>query len=350
MAGGGGGGHTTATTTSYTSSLPEYAEPYYKSLAQRAETESMRDYVPYEGQRIAQFGGDTQAGFQTTRNVAARGTPGADTAAQTAQGIARYQGDPAAAAAARQGTQYQAGNISTRRLDQAGIDEYMNPYISNVLDRAQKRAQDRYTAQRSRIGLQAARSGAFGGARQGVQEALAARDIEEQLQDIEAEQLARGYGQAVQTYQAEETRGLQAAQAQEAARRAAAQQRLAASEQLAKQQQEIAKTRLAGADLAGRTDQLRQQLGLQQAQALQQIGQRQEAKTQAGLEQAYSDFVNQRDHPRQQLAFMSQILHGMPVTPQQEVRQSVPAPNPLSQALGTGIGAYGLMQALGGRR
>lgn len=39
-----GGGQ--STTTSYVSNVPEYLEPYFTSLVQRAETESQAQYDP----------------------------------------------------------------------------------------------------------------------------------------------------------------------------------------------------------------------------------------------------------------------------------------------------------------
>lgn len=51
------------------------------------------------------------------------------------------------------------------------------------------------------------------------------------------------------------------------------------------------------------------------AQLLEGIGKSQMARTQAGLDTAYEDFVRQRDYPREQLQFMSSILRGVPVAP-----------------------------------
>ena len=38
----------------YITELPEYARPYYENLMERTEAESLKDYTPYENQRIAQ--------------------------------------------------------------------------------------------------------------------------------------------------------------------------------------------------------------------------------------------------------------------------------------------------------
>ncbi len=74
MGGGSGGGAPTQSTT-YTSNLPEYARPYFERMMSRSEAESNQPYVGYQGQRLAGFTPDTQAGFNITRNLAAQGNP-----------------------------------------------------------------------------------------------------------------------------------------------------------------------------------------------------------------------------------------------------------------------------------
>jgi len=80
--GGGSGGPSSSTT--YTSNLPEYARPYFERMMERTEAESNQPYVGYKGERLAGFTGDTQAGFQATRDIAARGTPESAQAIQIA--------------------------------------------------------------------------------------------------------------------------------------------------------------------------------------------------------------------------------------------------------------------------
>ncbi len=80
--GGGSGGPSSSTT--YTSNLPEYAKPYFERMMARTEAESNQPYVGYKENRLAGFTGDTQAGFQATRDIAARGTPESAQAIQIA--------------------------------------------------------------------------------------------------------------------------------------------------------------------------------------------------------------------------------------------------------------------------
>jgi hypothetical protein len=375
---GKGGGSTTSTGTTYTSSLPEYARPYYERLAQRTEAESKREYTPYEAQRIAAFDPDTLQSFQSVRDIAGAGTPGIDAAQQTAADVAAYQSGYAPGAGAQGLADYQSAYAAGagpdaeqyQSVDWTGADRqaYMDPYVQNVLRQQEQIAQRRFGEQEAARQAAAVQAGAFGGDRRFVQESLAQRDINEQLNLMQAQGLSQAYQRAQETFAADQERqaeaaGIrlsgyqarqQAAQTEEAARAAAAGMRLEdyRAQQQAQQAAESARQaasgiRLAGAKQQAGLDVARQQQGLQQAEALQRIGAQQEAKTQQGLDLVYQDFINQRDFPRQQLAFFSQILQGMPVTPQQEVTTYSPSPNPLSQALGLGVGGYSLMNLLG---
>ena len=54
---GGGSSGPTETTVTQTD-LPEYVQPYFERLLQRAEADSVQGYQPYGGQRLAYFSPD----------------------------------------------------------------------------------------------------------------------------------------------------------------------------------------------------------------------------------------------------------------------------------------------------
>jgi hypothetical protein len=70
----------------------------------------------------------------------------------------------------------------------------------------------------------------------------------------------------------------------------------------------------------------------------------QNAQSQAGMDMAYQDFLNQRDYDRQNLNWMSGILRGVPVSANSNVTgyQYQAPPNQMSQVAGLGLGAAGL--------
>ena len=63
--GGGGGGapQQPQSVTQNTSSLPDYVEPFFKDLLERGEEESLKEYTPFAGQRIADLGDTEQRAF-----------------------------------------------------------------------------------------------------------------------------------------------------------------------------------------------------------------------------------------------------------------------------------------------
>lgn len=304
------GGDTT--TTSTTSQLPAFVEPYYKDLLARAQTSSNAGYVPYANQRLANFSTDTNSSFDIIRQQAAGGLPaGVAEAGSTASGIANYL----------------PGQIGTTGLPDVNINQYMNPYVQNVLDVQKARANQNFAEQQAGRNDAAIKAGAFGGNRRFVQDAIAQRENNAQLQQIEAEGLSSAYDRATAMYTSDAQRRLQADMANEDARRMGASLGLDA----AKAQMDFA--------------QQGQNMRLQQAEALSNVGAKTQQRQQAGLDMAYQDFINQRDWDKNQLMTYSQILQGLPVTPNTTTTTTQPAPSFLSQIAGiatTGLGIWDL--------
>jgi hypothetical protein len=207
----------------------------------------------------------------------------------------------------------------------------MNPYIENVLNRLQGRATQRFAEQAGARQTAAERAGAYGGSRQAIQTHLAERELNQQLGDIEAQQLSEAYKNAQGMFTTDQARMLQAMLANQNAELQAAQLGL-----------QGAQTAGGISDILGRLGSAQQGLTLDRLKALQDAGKLQQELQQRGLDTAYQDFVNQRDYERGNLAFLSGILHGIPVSPQSEILTTTPGPNTLSQLLGLGIAGSSL--------
>ena len=93
--------------------------------------------------------------------------------------------------------------------DQAAVGEYMSPYVQNVINQQKNAAIRDHNIQRTYRRAQAARSGAYGGARQAIMEAEAERALNSQLQGIEATGLQSAYDRAIQSLQFGSTTGMQ---------------------------------------------------------------------------------------------------------------------------------------------
>lgn len=408
---GKGSGGAPASQNITQTNLPEYAEPYFKRLLERSEALSLGEYQPFEGQRQAALPGDISAAYDVTRQVAGQGIAGLPQAmgvvsgnVQAGQDIAQRAGqpfqfggtqftqqgvDPFAGFQEAQADQFQFD--PTQRFTGAAVQEYMSPYMQNVVDEQSRRAIQQFQEQRGGRAAQAVGAGAFGGSRQAVQESLAERDLLDRLSGIQAtgsqqafQQAAQMFGQdrgaefARQQAQAGELARTQGIGAQEAARVQAAQaselaraqgidvaeagrvQAAQAAEQARIQAAQAAENRASQQSqlqaLGFSAEQAQQMVGfgeagraadIQSAQLLENIGRSQLGREQEALDIAYQDFVRQQAFPEQQLQGFSSILRGVPVQP--GVTQTAYTPfNPLQQALGAGLGAIGLYRGLTG--
>lgn len=253
-------------------------------------------YQTYGNQRLADFSPDTNASFDMVRGIAGAGTPDVDNALATTGGIANYQAS---------------------QIPGADLTQYINPYTTNVLDVQKRRATQAFQEQQAGRDASAVQAGAFGGDRRFVQDSLAQRDLNNQLQDMDATGLSAAFDRATNLFQNDETN-----------------RRLGAG------------LGLDAAAQQGQLASLRQDLGFKGAEALSGVGSKIQQREQAGLDLAYKDFAAQRDYPAQQLSLYSQLLSGTPVTPSTSTTTTEPAPSFLSQLLGLGVGAAGIWDLL----
>ena len=306
--GGGGGSPPPAQQTVTQTSIPEYARPYVESMLGKSEALTdinQNPYQAYGGQRIAGFNPTQERAFQNVANQQVAGQVGAATGIAGAAGLGSLGA----------GADYRA--MATSPGSQAA---FMSPYMQNVVD-VQKNEALR-DAQMRNIGanLGAARQGTYGGARQLLAEQERNRNLQQGLANIQATGTQNAFQAAQQAQQFGTTAGLQGyGQA------------------------------LQGASTLGQLGQT--QFGQQQAinQAQQQVGAVQQAQAQQGLDLAYQDFLKQRNYPYQQLAFMSDMTRGIPLSQSAQQIYTAP-PSPISQLGGLGMSALGIYGMSGGFR
>lgn len=105
------------------------------------------------------------------------------------------------------GTPAGLGDVSSMRAD---LGAYMNPYTQYVTDVAKREAIRDYGKMRPQMGFNASRQGAFGGARYGVEEAEAQRNLGQRLSDIETKGLESAFTAGTGLFEKEAGRQLQA--------------------------------------------------------------------------------------------------------------------------------------------
>ena len=293
------------------SNLPKYFEPYAIDMMKRAEAESKREYTPYEGQRLADENTDTARSREMARAAAEGGIAGLDTAqAGTSAGMNR----------ALSGMGYQSQDF-----DSAQAQKYMSPYLQNVLDVQKNQALLDFNRGQADRNFAANQAGAFGGSRQGVQQALAGEGLQRQLAEIQATGQQKAFEQAQQQFGADRD-----------ARAQAEKMGLSAAESLSGQSAQLA----ALGEKARAGD-------IESAQLLEKISKDRMAREQAGLDLSYEDYVRQRDMPREDLTFLSSILRGVPVQPSTETTK-LQNRDPFQDLLGTGIAGLGLYKGITG--
>ena len=285
-----GKGNKQAQTTTQTqiTELPEYARPYVDNLLKRTEAESLGQYQPYQGQRLVDSGSiaDIADSRNMVRNIAGRGLPELNEAIGGMRDIS------------------QRGQFTG-----AVADQYMNPYMQAVVDRQKQSAIQDFNRMGAARNAQAVNAGAFGGSRAAVADYLAQEGLQDQLGDIDAAGREAAFRDARAGFDADRQVGM------------------TGLGQIAS---------MGGARRAG---------DIQAAQLLEGIGKAQLGEQQAGLDMGYQDFLTQQNFNKDQLGFLSNILQGVPIQPNQQIA-NFQNYNPMQQALGAGIAGLGLYRGM----
>jgi hypothetical protein len=204
----------------------------------------------------------------------------------------------------------------------AQASQYMDPYMQNVVGIQQREAQRTADIAGTQRGAQAVQAGAFGGSRQAIMDAEAARNLAMQKGDIQARGLQDAYSRGQTQFNTE-------------------QQLLEQSRQYG------AGLGLMGLDTALKASGQQFQQGMDVNKLQAGYGTQQQQQVQNILGQQYQDFLDQKKFPYQQLEFQSNLLRGTPSGTTSTMY--APGPSASSQLLGAGTalgGAY-LMSGAG---
>lgn len=325
--------------TSTTSNLPQYAQPYYEDVLNRATSISNSSYTPYTGQRVADFTPEQGKGMGLVQNNVGSYLPDFNNAA-TSYGQASFN--------PQQSTNtYNAQTLTPKNWTDSGVSQqYMDPYVQNVLNQRMDEASRQFNIQGRQQQQSAQQAGAFGGYRQGLVEAENNRNQNINLAQIEGQGMDTAYNTGIGAFnqdrsaqiganqlnnqfgQAQSSLGMQAAAQNNAAGQAAGQ---------------LALNRGQGQAALGAA---RQQAGLTDAQAMLNIGGMSQALNQQKMDTAYNDFVAQRDYNRQNINWLSGILHGVPTSANTTVAGYQTPPSQISQIAGLGLGGIGLSKLM----
>lgn len=295
--GGGGGGPSSQTVTQ--SNLPTYAQPYYEQMMGQASVAEQQPYQQYGGNVVAGMNGNqlnALQGYYGMQNSA--GTNAMSNAAQIANNAAQNP--------------YQTGTFTNANTAQ----QYMNPYVQNVIDVQKNAALRDYQIQQAANHNNMAQQGAFGGSRQAIMDSEAQRALTTNLANIEAQGYNNAFTNAQQQFNTEQQQGLSAAGLN-------------------------ANTAIQGANTLGNIGSTMNAQGMNALQGISGIGNTQQQVEQNQMNAAYNNFQNQVYWPQNQIGWYSNILHGTPTGTNSVQANLLPGVSPLSTVSGVGLAALG---------
>ena len=244
------------------------------------------DYIPYTDPRLAGMTPEMQAAMNQGIGMGGISTLQGQQSYDTALGAA---GGPS----------------------QAQIQNYMNPYMTQVADVAAQKMKDESAIQQQKLAASAAQSGGLNSTRFAIQDAERQKNLTSGIGDLYAKAQADAYKQGVS--------GAQFAQEQQ----------------------------LKGAGVMGTLAGQQQNLGFADVQNQLGIGQLTKDENQKALDLAYSNFQQEKMYPKEQLQFLGGILGGDPNNQSYQQSTMVDQPSFFQQAIGYGAQGLGIAANLG---
>tara|TARA_R100000388_G_scaffold35578_1_gene27717 strand:+ start:1176 stop:3473 length:2298 start_codon:yes stop_codon:yes gene_type:complete len=269
--------------------LPKEVAPFYEKLLKESEAlykQQMEEGAPiYEGKTIAGFTPEQEQLFSGLQGLVGQQAP------KFAEAEALTRGTAA-------------------KITPDEVQEFMNPYQQAVVDIEKREAQKQYESTvLPQLAAQAVASQGFGGSRQAILEGMAADTQQRLLADIQAKGSAQAYKDAMDQIAAQRQR------------------EGAAGQQLAQ---------LAPAGFQAQA----QELG-----AIGKVGDVKQQQAQLALDEAYKQFLQERQFPADALKQFQSVVQQFPNIPTQITRTPPPAQPGLAQTLlgglGTAVGTYG---------
>jgi hypothetical protein len=299
----------------YQTGFAEPIRPFAETLLGKAELLTDVDttpYMQYMGERQAQFSPLQQQSYENAALMQTAPQLGDATALAGMSGLGALN------------TQYTFNPYQTQQFSGANVQQYMSPYMQNVVERQQQDAQRQSQIAGQAQQANAARSGAFGGSGDYLMRGQAAGNLARQKGDIQAKGLQDAYSQAMAQFNTSQ------AQNQAAQQLNAQQQQFGAG--LGLQGLQAANQSAANLANIGQT-QYGQNMGLLSMQN--QFGGQQQQQVQNILNNQYQDYLNAQNYPYKQMGFMSDMIRGLPLTQQSSAMYAQP-PSMVSQAVGLG--------------
>ena len=353
-----------ATTVQTVGEIPEFLEPFYSDPTTGLIARGISEIYP---QGLT----GSEAYAQQYQPLIEQGLVGAGTVSpmsQFQQGVGTQLAGmtmPDQFALAEQAGQSSAAGlqalmgVQAPEFGSAQAQQYMSPYMQNVVDMQQRGAID--AARQAQLGgnLAAARQGTYGGARQALLQGQRESGLRTQLGDIQAQGLQRAYEQAQQQFERDRAAQMGVSQQNLAAKLGVQQLSSGQSLEAQRANQQAAlqagQTRLGAAQGLGGLAQTFGGLGTQQLAGELDIlktqgafGDLQRSIAQQQMDAQRGELQDQAQYGMTQVGQLSNLLRGVPLSDTTQ-QNTTPPPSFASQLTGLGLTGLSLYNLLGNK-
>lgn len=341
-----GGSNKPSQTTQTQQTIPPYLQAAEQQNLAQSQALANNQFTPYGGQLVANFSPDQIAGMQYLDANANNFQP----LMGNAQGILGNAVGQMQSGTGYTPQQFNAQGVQSASFNPDQVNNYMSPYISNVLNSTNTQLNNQFAAQNMQNDDAAKMSGAFGGDRQAVADAMTKQLQGQTLANTDSNILNSGFqtamGQAQNQFNTENAANLQAQMYNSQSGLLA--QQLGNQSQLAGAQlgQNNLAQQLQAAGLQGNLATTNQGLVNNAGQSIFGVGNAQQQQQQNVLNSLYGQFQLQQQWPYQQQEFLNSVISGSAKPIGTTSSTTIPT-NPVGQALGGGLMGLGLAQQFG---
>lgn len=277
--------------TSNQQNVAGYAEPYVNNLLARGQALTNAPMPQYTGQLTA---GPSPLQEQAWRGISNLTLP---------QAFGEAQKNLGQVATKAQNLTYDPLDVTAQQFNTEAANQYMNPYLEAALKPQLEEARRQAAISGAGIAAKAAGSGAFGGTRDTLMQSENLRNLGRLQEDITGKGYNTAYQQAMQQFNADQLRDMEAQKA------------------MVQQAQFGSNLGLQGLQAATQASQALSQSGMNQGQLeLAQLnlqllgGGQQQGLDQSGLNAQYNQYLSQLQYPQAMLGLQSNLVRGLPIT------------------------------------
>lgn len=271
-----------------TEDLSDFSRQQYDTIAGNVNRLMGQEFTPYSGQRVAGVSDLEREAGQTFLG-------------QT-EDIRGLLGD--ATSRIQTGAQYTPEQIQAQNFADADLSAYRNPFEQQVIDTQLAEIERQRGQTAERIDADAAKSAAFGGSRQAIQQAESDRNFADIAAETGANLRSQGFQQASAMYQQDAARQMQADLANQQAGMSGAELRMRGAGLLG--------------DMAGRMS----DADMREAAMRGSLGELDRAQEQAELDAQYQSYLMAYDDPYRRAQIQLGLLGNTPMLQNDRVTQT----------------------------